>query len=77
LLHTSLRAHTEASPAERVYTADAWTIVLRIDVMELHAFCTTHQRAREIPAILPPSQDNAVAKPDGTIFGAYRWTRNT
>jgi len=47
LLHTSLRAHTEASPAERVYTADAWTIVLPIDVMELHAFCTTHQRARE------------------------------
>jgi len=24
-----------------------------------------------IPAILPPSQDNAVAKPDRAIYGAY------
>jgi len=30
-----------------------------------------------IPAILPPSQDNTVAKPDAAILGAYPWTRNT
>ena len=50
--HVCFTPHTEASPAERVWTVGAWTTALPIDAMELHAFCATHQKKEFQPSYL-------------------------